>query len=189
MIVPNTILRQRRLKDVRALMLQYRIRLLADLGEDVFYGVVAPSSVFVTERRAPNKDDSVLMVSVNQVPSLEKSEALPKATSTAAEVKEFYFLQNADLEFMESTKKCTAPAINLGEFVELECKDAGINYQRVSVGMQEKGKSDLSDRLLYDGSREKPEDMMYWKGSDIDRYWIAPKMSRLSDKLQKLYPG
>ena len=189
MIVPNTILRQRRLKDVRALMLQYRIRLLADLGEDVFYGVVAPSSVFVTERRAPNKDDSVLMVSVNQVPSLEKSEALPKATSTAAEVKEFYFLQNADLEFMESTKKCTAPAINLGEFVELECKDAGINYQRVSVGMQEKGKSDLSDRLLYDGSREKPEDMMYWKGSDIDRYWIAPKTSRLSDKLQKLYPG
>jgi type I restriction-modification system DNA methylase subunit len=178
LIVPNTILRQRRLKDVRALMLQHRIRLLADLGEDVFYGVVAPSSVFVTERRSPNQNDSVLMVSVNGIPSSEKAEALPKATLMATEEKQFTFRQNADLEFMKLAKRYTVPAVKLGEFAELECKDAGINYQRVSVGMQEKGKSDLSDRLLYDGRREKPEDMMYWKGSDIDRYWIVPKTSR-----------
>jgi hypothetical protein len=61
---------------------------------------------------------------------------------------------------------------------ELQCKDAGINYQRVRVGMRAKGNSDLADRLLYEGKRQHAEDKMYWKGSDINRYWIAEKTSR-----------
>jgi hypothetical protein len=44
--------------------------------------------------------------------------------------------------------------------------------------MKEKGRSDLSKRLLYEGSRQLPNDMMYWKGSDIDRYWVAESTSR-----------
>jgi hypothetical protein len=44
--------------------------------------------------------------------------------------------------------------------------------------MREKGKSDLADRLLYEGTQQKPMDRMYWKGSDIDRYWIAQATQR-----------
>ena len=36
----------------------------------------------------------------------------------------------------------------------IKFKDAGINYQRVNVGLGEKGKSDLGKRLLYSGERE-----------------------------------
>ena len=44
--------------------------------------------------------------------------------------------------------------------------------------MKEKGRSDLSKRLLYEGSRQSPNDVMYWKGSDINRYWVAESTSR-----------
>lgn len=44
--------------------------------------------------------------------------------------------------------------------------------------MKEKGRSDLSKRLLYEGSHQSPNDMMYWKGSDIARYWVAESTSR-----------
>ena len=58
-------------------------------------------------------------------------------------------------------------------------KDAGINYQRKNVGMSEKGKSDLADRLLYEGDKkESGADRMYWKGKDIDRYYVAPITKR-----------
>jgi hypothetical protein len=178
MIVPNTVLRQRRLKDVRTLMMRHRIRLLADLGEDVFHGVVAPTCVFVVERGTPTEDHTVRIVGVTQVPPSDKAEGLAKASDAALPVNQENFQHNADLEFMVSARRYTVPVVNLGEFAELECKDAGINYQRVSVGMQEKGKSDLADRLLYEGRREKAEHQMYWKGSDMGRYWIASTTSR-----------
>ena len=44
--------------------------------------------------------------------------------------------------------------------------------------MREKGKSDLAKRLLYEGNRQKGEDEMYWKGTDIDKYWIAEATER-----------
>jgi hypothetical protein len=44
--------------------------------------------------------------------------------------------------------------------------------------MQEKGKGDLADRLLYEDKRQRKQDKMYWKGTDIDRYWIAESTLR-----------
>jgi hypothetical protein len=88
------------------------------------------------------------------------------------------FNENPDLEFMPPVKASSVPVVVLGKFSELECKDAGINYQRVKVGMQEKGKSDLAERLLYEGAKENHDDKMYWKGSDIDRFWIASATQR-----------
>ena len=44
--------------------------------------------------------------------------------------------------------------------------------------MQDKGKSNLADRLLYEGKRKQSGDKMYWKGADIDRYWIADSTAR-----------
>jgi predicted type IV restriction endonuclease len=64
MIVPNTLLRQRRIKDVRTLMLQNQIMNLVDLGEDVFAGVVAPSCVFVTEKQKPARNHQVSLINL-----------------------------------------------------------------------------------------------------------------------------
>jgi hypothetical protein len=43
----------------------------------------------------------------------------------------------------------------------------------VNVGMEEKGKSDLGQRLLYEGKKESLADGEFWKGEDIDKYFIA----------------
>jgi hypothetical protein len=60
----------------------------------------------------------------------------------------------------------------------LELKDAGINYQRVNVGLHDKGNSNLSERLLYEGQREAAEDVEYWKGVDISKYYISQSTGR-----------
>jgi hypothetical protein len=44
--------------------------------------------------------------------------------------------------------------------------------------MQVKGKGDLADRLLYEGATQRADDQMFWKGSDIGRYWIEPSTER-----------
>ena len=60
----------------------------------------------------------------------------------------------------------------------LDLKDAGINYQRVNVGLHDKGNSNLSKRLLYEGQRESAQDVEYWKGIDIGKYQIAESTGR-----------
>ncbi|MEW5718982.1 MAG: N-6 DNA methylase, partial [Chloroflexota bacterium] len=176
MIVPNTLLRQRRLKDARSLLLQNEIVIIADLGENVFQQVVAPSCVFVVRKHKPDERHKVRFLDLSHLAIEEKVRALN--VETPSQIKQSDFLKNADLEFAGGSKLYSVSVAPLGDLDELECKDAGINYQRVNVGMQEKGKSDFAERLLYEGKRQKTQDKMYWKGSDIDRYWIAEKTER-----------
>ncbi len=178
MIVPSMLLRQRRAKDVRALMLRHSIISLVDLGEDVFAGVVAPSCIFTLAKRAPADPHEVSFLDLRELPEAEKMKALNGRAANYTTLDQNVFQRNSDCEFMPAVTGTSAPVVPLGSFDELECKDAGINYQRVNVGMREKGKSDLAGRLLYEGARQSPRDRMYWKGSDIDRYWIADSTPR-----------
>ena len=61
----------------------------------------------------------------------------------------------------------------------LDLKDAEINYQRVNVGLGEKGRSDLGQRLLYEGKRENLQDVEFWKGEDIGKYCMKLCTGRL----------
>ncbi len=178
MIVPNTILRQKRLKDIRVLLMKNRIISLIDLGEDVFKGVVAPSCIFVVSRIESTPSHKVLVANVAALSNSKKAEILGHRDQVGDSIKQAEFQSNPDLDFVAGRKRYLVPATLLGEFADLECKDAGINYQRVGTGMQDKGKSNLSDRLLYEGKRERSRDNMYWKGSDIGRYWIADSTER-----------
>jgi len=178
MIVPNTILRQRRLRDVRMLILQHSIVTLVDLGENVFKDVVAPSCVYVIQKGQPSSERRVQIASLAKQSVIEKAESLARTSHTGSLVSQDEFLENADLEFMRAFNRFGSKVVLLGDFDQIELKDAGINYQRVKVGMREKGKSDLAERLLYEGKRERAQDKMYWKGSDIDRYWIAETTER-----------
>ena len=173
MIIPNTLMRQRRLRDARSLLLQNQILALVDLGEDVFKGVVAPSCIFVVRKGKPADGHSVVTLDLSKLPIETKIDALRHDAKLESVCEQRMFLRNADLEFVSMPKKYTVPVVPIGDLDEIVCKDAGINYQRVNVGMQEKGKSDLADRLLYKGKRQRKLDKMYWKGADIDRYWIA----------------
>jgi len=160
-------------------MLQHQILAIVDLGEDVFKEVVAPSCIFVLRNGQPPDDHQVRLLDVCRSSVEGKASALGNLVGGVGNTcPQSLFLKNADLEFMIPPRKHAVSVVLLGECTELACRDAGINYQRVKVGMQEKGKSDLADRLLYAGKQQRPDDKMYWKGSDIDRYWIAEETSR-----------
>jgi type I restriction-modification system DNA methylase subunit len=178
MIVPNTLLRQRRITDVRILMLKNQINELIDLGEDVFEGVIAPSCVFVLAKGEPLMKHQVKMFNLFGASNIEKSEFLGKENQIGVLINQKDFEKHDDLEFMIPLKEVPASVTKLGTLIFLKCRDAGINYQRINVGMQEKGKSDLSKRLLYEGEKQKPDDVMYWKGSDINRYFIEEQTER-----------
>ncbi|MFH0937963.1 MAG: N-6 DNA methylase [Planctomycetota bacterium] len=178
MIVPNTILRQRRIWDLRRLMLRYSLMALVDLGENVFSRVVAPSCIFVLQKRTARKNHRTSVIELSQLDFSAKKAAIKEVQRHIRNIRQAQFEQNPENEFSFSLKLANERVVCLGAFDELECKDAGINYQRVRVGMQEKGKSDLAERLLYNGLRKSVDDMMFWKGADIDRFWIAEQTNR-----------
>jgi TaqI-like C-terminal specificity domain len=93
-------------------------------------------------------------------------------------VEQARFADNSDIEFRSPIGNRLKNIVPLATVNEFKIRDAGINYQRVKVGMQQKGKSDLADRLLYEGESERSIDQMFWKGSDMDRYWMATATNR-----------
>lgn len=179
MIVPSTVLRQRRLKDVRELLLQNRLVSVVDLGEDVFKGVVAPSCIFVVEKGNPSPKHSVQVRNLRTVADAERpGMLLSEVTKMDSSFRQSTLVANADLELGEPPRSQhpeVAPLCDVSDFV---IKDAGINYQRVGVGMRVKGNSDLADRLLYEGKQQRSADRMFWKGTDIDKYWMSDATKR-----------
>lgn len=187
MIVPNTVLRQNRLKDVRIVLMKHKIVSLVDLGENVFKNVVAPSCMFIIKRNDPKPSDEVNMINLSTMSNIQKADALTGDKELGVLVKQAEFNNNADLDFVAMQKSHLVPIELLGEIADITCKDAGINYQRVGTGMQDKGKSDLANRLFYEGDRKNKDDKMYWKGSDIDRYSIETETSRFCRPNYKKY--
>jgi len=59
-----------------------------------------------------------------------------------------------------------------------ECADAGINYQRVDVGWQNRDKSEIAERILYTGEKQNASDHQYIKGEDIQQYIISVNEQR-----------
>jgi len=179
MIVPQTLLRQNRYSDVRGLLLGFTIKSLVDLGEKVFEGVVAMASIFVVQKSVPRVNNVVEFLDLRySQDNNEKSLLLAKPVTITNHVKQHQFLKATDFAFLPEITFGDKSWPKLGELEELRCRDAGINYQRVGVGMSVKGKSDLGERLLYEGNQEKPSHVMFWKGADIGRYRISEKTDR-----------
>jgi len=175
LITPNTFIRQPRYEDVRKLLAKTTPLVLLNLGEDVFENCVVPVAISIGVKAAQKctqvlcgdisdkggdywREYGMAGVSFTEVPLSRVFEDCRRglyltcgsgAPTHLREAKEFFVV-----------------------------KDAGINYQRTNVGMRVKGNSDLSERLLYEGKRESPEHKMYWKGADIDRFYMEPKTER-----------
>ena len=162
-IVPNTLLRQPRYKDVRVFLNKYRILSVINLGENVFEQAVVPTCVFLAQKRQTK----------NEHISYKDLSRHSKFTGAVSFEAKSVVLGDVFADIGERDKRYK---LTLGDI--LKFKDAGINYQRINVGMGEKGKSDLGQRLLYEGTRENSEDVMFWKGKDIGAYVISPKTSK-----------
>ncbi len=182
MIVPSALLQQRRLRDVRELMLENCILFLLDLGESAFPRTVAPSCAFVVRKQQPIRGHKYHLYTMGEFSASEQERELSPTKEIVKDcdrlVQQWNVSKDPELSFLPHGIRQSTATTNLGAVIFLKCKDAGINYQRLGVGMRVKGKSDLSSRLLYEGPQERPQDKMYWKGSDIDRYWIAPRTTR-----------
>ncbi|GHV69689.1 hypothetical protein AGMMS49928_13050 [Spirochaetia bacterium] len=167
-ITPNTFLRQPRYGDLRRLLLKYNIRLLVDLGEHIFEAVV-PTAITLVSRI---KDKDVYFADLTK--SLDAKSALKDISFNSIEQSSYEDTPNNI--FIKDIRKKKDNEVLLNEILEM--KDAGINYQRVDVGLADKGNSDLSKRLLYEGKREQTIDIEYWKGVDINSYFIAKHTQR-----------
>jgi hypothetical protein len=176
MILPNALVRQRRYKDIRQLVLKGAILVVTDLGEDVFPGVVAPSCVLIW---APNSESHVPWAYTDLRSASDLPSFLSEATGRARAVSHSDATADPDVSLAAAAPIASTERLaRLGDVPQLKCKDAGINYQRVGVGMEVKGNSDLGGRLLYEGARERPDHEMFWKGSDIGRYCMTPSTNR-----------
>lgn len=173
-IVPNTFLFQPRYKDIRQLLLKFKILKLVNLGEKVFEGVEAPSCIFIVQKTNP-KDNVVEALDLSQYKTNDIKEKVLKNPNYITIKQDDYF-NTPDNIFTTSIQKKKEDELSLGEI--LDCRDAGINYQRIKVGLQEKGKSDLSDRLFYSGKILDKRDKNYLKGEDIFRYKLIQNNER-----------
>lgn len=157
-VVPNTFLYQPRYQDIKDLLDEYRYTVL-NLGENIFGNVQLPCCTLVVEKE---KSDKHIVIDLTKIAREGLASAIisanPEFTAKSSAVNTA-IIKNTGLTFDEV----------------FLLKDAGINYQAVKVGKAEKGKSELGKLLFYEGKKENKDDVQYWKGSNIERYFIQRK--------------
>ena len=175
-IVPNTCLLQPRYKDIRIFLKQYTLLRIVNLGEKVFEEVEAPSCIIIVQKNRASKSHKVKIVDLaNSKDNQYKSQIL--SSHTHSELSQNVYDKTVDNNFVTFYRELEKNERLFEEIVD--CRDAGINYQRVGVGMKEKGKSDLAERLLYEHiTPNSKSDKEYFKGEDINRYFIKTKTGR-----------
>ena len=173
-ITPNTFLRQPRYGDLRRVLLEYNITQILDLGEDIFMDAVVPVAICLC-KNASNKDNEVSFIDLTQIISVQNSKEVLN-TIKFEHLSQDYWATTRNNSFTKVIQQLTQNIVELDSI--LKFKDAGINYQRVKVGLSQKGKSDLSSRLLYEGEKESRNDVEFWKGVDINSFFISEHTSR-----------
>jgi hypothetical protein len=170
-ITPNTFFLQPRYSDLRKLLLEYRIVKLINLGEEVFDAVV-PAAI------------SMISGSKDTDANIIKFSDLSDASKYSGDLSNLNYKFNNQKQYLETPNNIFTENIRLKKDDEeplgniIDFKDAGINYQRINVGLADKGNSDLSRRLLYEGDKEDASHVEYWKGVDINNFYIQPNTNR-----------
>ena len=173
-ITPNTFLRQPRYGDLRRVLLEYNITQILDLGENIFMDAVVPVAICLC-KNASHKNNEVSFIDLTQIISVQNSKEILNSIKFEHLVQD-YWATTRNNSFTKVIQQLTLNIVELDSI--LKFKDAGINYQRVKVGLSQKGKSDLSSRLLYEGEKESRNDVEFWKGVDINSFFISEHTSR-----------
>lgn len=173
-ITPNTFLRQPRYGDLRRVLLEYNITQILDLGENIFMDAVVPVAICLC-KNANYQNNEVSFIDLTQIISVQNSKEVLNSIKFE-HLSQNYWATTRNNSFTKVIQHLTQNIVEL--YSILKFKDAGINYQRVKVGLSQKGKSDLSSRLLYEGEKESKNDVEFWKGVDINSFFISEHTSR-----------
>ena len=173
-ITPNTFLRQPRYGDLRRVLLEYNIMQILDLGENIFMDAVVPVAICLC-KNANYQNNEVSFIDLTQIISVQNSKEVLNSIKFE-HLSQNYWATTRNNSFTKVIQHLTQNIVELDSI--LKFKDAGINYQRVKVGLSQKGKSDLSSRLLYEGEKESKNDVEFWKGVDINSFFISEHTSR-----------
>ena len=173
-ITPNTFLRQPRYGDLRRFLLEFNILQILDLGENIFIDAVVPVVICLCKYEKEN-NHVVLFTDLTHIITVQNSKEM-LSDIRFKNISQEYWKTTRNNSFIEELKQLPQNIIELDSI--LKFKDAGINYQRVKVGLSQKGKSDLSFRLLYEGEKESALDVEFWKGVDINSFSISNHTSR-----------
>ena len=173
-ITPNTFLRQPRYGDLRRVLLEYNITQILDLGENIFMDAVVPVAICLCQN-ANYQNNEVSFIDLTQIISVQNSKEVLNSIKFE-HLSQNYWATTRNNSFTKVIQHLTQNIVELDSI--LKFKDAGINYQRVKVGLSQKGKSDLCSRLLYEGEKESKNDVEFWKGVDINSFFISEHTSR-----------
>jgi hypothetical protein len=160
-ITPNTFLRQPRYADLRRLLLEYSILELIDLGEHIFEAVVPTAISLISS----NKYENVLFADLTKLNDVKS--ALQKIDFNVIDKNRYS--QSSNNIFVGNVRQKQENEVSLEEILEM--KDAGFKYQRSNVGMREKGKNDLAERIFYQGNKENEKDIKVLVGKDINSFF------------------
>ena len=159
-ITPNTFLLQPRYKDLRQFFLESKIVSILNLGENVFDEVTVPTAIIVIKNE----------VEVDKLRFADISKGSKYSGTISSiefiEIDQSIYNNTPSNTFIDSIRE-KADDEELLETI-LEMKDGGFKYQRVNVGLSQKGKNDLAERLFYTGSQKRKSDIKILIGKDIN---------------------
>jgi hypothetical protein len=167
-----------------------KIHKLWNIGDGVFGArVTAPCSIFIAEKQKPNINHKVSFLDTR---ALKNNEQRTEAAETPNyhRIKQLDYKKTVEETFVIFYRELKENEVLLEQV--LECKDCGIKQQRVGVGLEAKGKSNLTERLFYEGKKQNDCDKQYLRGADLDRegWYIEVKNKRYfrgdyKDRLKK----
>ena len=159
-ITPNTYLSQPRYKDIRSILVEYKIERVVNLGMGVFDNAVVPVCISLIKNTAT---DGV----VNYI---DASKSNNSAVNGIVEiVKTDEIKKQSDLNFLPSASTGT---LSFNDVFDI--RDAGIQYHRSNIGLKNKGGNDLYERLFNESDMYFPNCHPVWYGKLINRYYCSP---------------
>ena len=165
-ITPNTFLAQPRYKDIRTVLITYRIQKIVNLGEEVFEGAVVPTCLSFIVRATPT--DSYLFSDLSKDSKFGGNlNAIQFRTALFGKIKA---TQDFSLYLGKTLRE---NEVLFDDAIEI--KDAGIQYHRSGIGLKNKGGNDLYERLFNSDKKAFKSSKMVWYGKLIDRWWVSEK--------------
>ena len=152
-ITPNTYLRQTRYKDLRGLLLKNDIVKILDLGEKIFREAVVPVAIACVKTKRQVSCQKIKCSDLVEKINTENLEAVLNSVNFSSINKKEWETAH-DHIFTFVTNKLKSNEITLNDVLEM--KDCGFKYQRCNVGLSEKGKNDLAQRLFYNVANNAP---------------------------------
>lgn len=176
-ITPNTFLRQPRYGDLRRVLLKYNIMQIVDLGENIFVDAVVPVAICelcnINECNLVHFKDLTHSIVIENI----KNE-LEKIKFTF--IKQHKWNNTANNAFIENIRNTKHNEDSLENILEM--KDCGFKYQRFNVGLSQKGKNDLAERLFYkrqNENKENPNDIPILIGKEISSFYYASSPQKI----------